>query len=102
MSETTFADPSVFVRVRERSVAWRRVVDDIVLLDIAASRYHAVNPSGAAIWDRLAEGATIGELTATLAASYPQAEARAGADVARFLADLHERGMLEVSEPPRG
>lgn len=93
-----YRDPAARVRLREQAVAWRKVAEETVLLDIATSQYHAINASGTAIWEQLAEGATVGELTAALASKYPQAAERASADVHVFLARLQERGLLEVAE----
>ena len=99
-----FDDPLLEVRLRDGSVAWRRVVDDVVVLDTVSARYHAVNSSGTAIWERLAAGATVGELVETLAASFPSAGPRVAGDVAAFLVELDARGLLEVSPgaPPAG
>jgi coenzyme PQQ synthesis protein D (PqqD) len=93
-----YCDPTAHVRLRERSLAWRRVAGEVVVLDIDSSHYHAINASGGAIWDLVAEGSTVAELIASLAAAYPQAADRAGEDVRAFLVGLHERGLLEVVE----
>ena len=97
-----FDDPGRTVRLREGSVAWRRVVDDVVVLDTVSSRYHAVNASGTAVWERLAAGATVGELVEALTASFPSAAPRAAADIASFLAELDDRGLLEKSRDEAG
>ena len=97
-----FDDPGRVVRLREGSVAWRRVVDDVVVLDTVSSRYHAVNASGTAVWERLAAGATVGELVEALTAAFPSAAPRAADDIAAFLAELDARGLLEGSSDEAG
>jgi outer membrane protein assembly factor BamB len=99
MTATSFADPSRFVQLRSGSVAWRRVADDIVVLDTARSEYHAVNATGSVIWDRLVDGTTVATLAELLTAAFPAAADRAIDDVRAFLADLDASGLLEVAEP---
>lgn len=92
-----FADPGLHVRLRDHSLAWREVAAEVIVLDVDASRYHAVNGSGRVLWTELAAGTSVGELRATLVAAYPAAAASAEDDVARFLGDLDTRGLIEVS-----
>ncbi len=91
-----FADDAV-VRLRQDTLAWRRVADDVVVLNTTSSNYHSINPSGSALWERLAEGASVAQLTATLAASFPDAADRAAGDVQAFLVQLDSRGLIELS-----
>ena len=95
-----FREPATPVRLREEGLAWRQVADDLVMLDTEAGRYHAVNPSGAVLWDRLSAGCTVGELVSGLVERYPDAADRAADDVARFLSDLDTRGFLVVGDGP--
>ena len=96
MSSPTFADPTTRVRLRRQALAWRRVADDVVLLDIDRSRYHAVNAAGAVLWEALENGTTVGALTDALTRTYPSASDRAVDDVRRFLTDLDDRAFLEI------
>lgn len=94
--QSNFADPDIFVRLREQSLAWRRVVDDVVVLDTDASEYYAVNSAGGALWERLADGATVAALADALVSAYPSASDRAAEDVRKFLAELDASGLLEI------
>ncbi|HWB67309.1 MAG TPA: PqqD family protein [Mycobacteriales bacterium] len=75
--------------------AWRRAGDEIVVLDVAQSTYHATNASATALWEALEAGATPAELAAALQRSYGLDDVTARRDVATFLADLSEAGLLE-------
>lgn len=100
MSADRFHDPATRVRLRDDGLAWRQVADDIVMLDTDGGRYHAVNASGAVLWEPLAAGCTVGDLVSALVERFPAAADRAGEDVARFLADLDSRGLLAAGDEP--
>jgi hypothetical protein len=89
--------PGGLVRARRADLAWRRAGDEVVVLDLAAASYHALNPSGAMLWERLADWVTAEELTEALAAEFGlDAAAAARDDVARFLDGCAGAGLLEV------
>ena len=94
-----FLEPNTRVRVREHGVAWRTVFDEVIALNSESSQYHAVNATGRSLWQMIDRGTSVDELVATLTRAHPDAEPRAGADVARFLADLHVRGLIEMVPP---
>ena len=48
---------SAQVKLRSDAIEWRKLEDEIVALDLRSSEYLAINPTGAAIWDLLVEGA---------------------------------------------
>jgi Coenzyme PQQ synthesis protein D (PqqD) len=83
------------LRLRQRSLEWRQVDDEVVALDLETARYLSTNPSGALLWHELATGATREDLVARLRAKWGVDEARATADVDAFLALLRQRGLLE-------
>jgi hypothetical protein len=84
------------VRARQDDLAWRRAGDEVVVLDLAASSYHALNASGALLWERLADWATAEELTRVLAVAFGLPSATAVRDVARFIDGCYEAGLLET------
>jgi hypothetical protein len=88
------------VRVRVAGLAWRQAGDEVVVLDLAAASYHALNAAGALLWRRLADWATAGELTGLLVSSFQLTPAAAAADVDRFLAGCTDAGLLEVRAEP--
>lgn len=87
------------VRLRPSGVAWRHVVDDVVVLDTDSNRYLGVNATGAALWDEIAVGCPVGRLVEVLTEQHPAAADRAAHDVAAFLEQLHAHHLLEVDAP---
>src|SRR3954452_23553427 len=55
--------------VREQ-LAWQRVEDEVIVLDIGSSRYMSLNASAAVLWDAVARGATREELARVLLETY--------------------------------
>lgn len=76
-------------------VHWQPVDDEVVLLDGAGGRYLVLNATGAVLWERLADGAAVGELAGVLTETWGVGAEEAAADVARFLGDLAARGLIE-------
>ncbi|MEA2431183.1 MAG: hypothetical protein QOF65_403 [Thermoleophilaceae bacterium] len=87
------------IRLRAESLFWRESEGEIVALDADASRYFAANPSAAALWKRLSEGATEANLVDALCERYEVSREIAEADVSAFVRQLSERGLLEPSSP---
>jgi hypothetical protein len=85
------------VKLRNDAIEWREVEGQIVVLDVDAAEYLAINPTGAAIWPLLAEGATREQLAERLVAGYGINESSAARDVEEFVTGLAERGLLEKS-----
>ena len=80
------------MRLRGEGLHWRRVDDEIVVLD--GSRYLSINASGVALWPLLAEGADREALVRRLVDEFGIDSARAGVDVDAFLEDLGAKGLL--------
>ena len=75
----------------------RLVGDETVLLDLASGMYFGLDGVGRRIWECLAEGKSLGETAAVIAAEYEVDETRAQADLVAFASDLVQRGLLETS-----
>ena len=84
------------VKLRNDAVEWREVEGQVVVLDVEAAEYFAVNRTGAAIWPLLAEGATREELAERLVAAYGLDQPSAARDVEEFVSELAGRGLLEA------
>ena len=84
------------VRVRLSDLAWRQTGDEVVVLDLAASVFHALNASGALLWERLADWTTARELAELLVSSYGLSAAVAAEDVARFLEECIGAGLVDI------
>ena len=83
------------IRLRADNLFWRESGGEIVALDAAVSRYFSANPTAAALWERLGEGATEADLVDTLCERYEVSRDVAEADVTAFLEQLSSRGLLE-------
>lgn len=81
-------------------VEWRRVGEEVVVLDMAEQRYLAVNPSGSVLWPLLDRGAAPEELVATLAEGFGLPHDVARHDVEAFVADLEARGVVRTRHEP--
>lgn len=72
----------------------RLVGDETVLLDLASGMYFGVDGVGQRIWESVAEGRSLAQAAAVIAAEYDVDEARAQQDVLEFATDLVSRGLL--------
>lgn len=82
------------IALREESLSWRPVDGEVVVLDLAASKYLSVNESGSRLWEMLSRGSTRSELADELATSYKLDRASAERDVDSFLSSLASQGLL--------
>jgi hypothetical protein len=84
------------IRLRDDGLFWRESGAEIVALDAASSQYFAANPSAAALWKRLGDGATEPDLVEYLCERYEVSRETAETDVAAFLEQLSARGLLQA------
>jgi hypothetical protein len=82
------------IRLNASAVVWRQVDGEILALDMGASRYLGTNPTGALLWQALAEGTSRDRLVELLRSRFEIDEHRAGADVDAFLGELQAHGLL--------
>ena len=80
------------MRLRGEGLHWRRVEDEIVILD--GSRYLSVNASGVELWPLLAEGAERDQLIRRLVDVFDIDSGQATTDVDAFIEDLRSQGLL--------
>lgn len=67
---------------------------ELVALQLRTSVYFGINESGRVLWDGLSNGATSEQLADALCDSCRIDRARAERDVAAFLGELEEAGLL--------
>ena len=79
----------------KKGLASRRIAGELFIVDAAGSRLHELNGTGASIWASLAAGLGPREAAAALAEEYDVPSAEAAADVADFIKELREAGLLE-------
>ncbi|MCA1196389.1 PqqD family protein [Sphingomonas sp. R647] len=81
---------------RKAAVVGADVADDAILLDIDSGYFFQLNRTGAKIWTFVEQPQTLGALCDHMAASFKVDVAECRRDVSEFVADLVERGVLEV------
>jgi len=79
-------------------IEWRTVAGEVVALDLESSAYLSVNDTGTVLWPLVASGTTEADLVDALVAHFGVDAARARADVADFVAQLHTYSLVEASD----
>jgi hypothetical protein len=79
---------------RRGDVLWRRSLDAVILLPVGVEEPLTLPGPGAAVWDLLAEPATVAELVAILADAYDEDSAVVEHDVRALLGDLEGLGAV--------
>ena len=82
---------------QKQEIAWRDIQGEAVLLSPAEGIVFVLNDVGSRIWSLLEEPQPPAELTRRIAQTYRMAEDKVAGDVTRFLEELQERGLIEVS-----
>ena len=72
----------------------RLVGEETVLLDLSSGIYFGLDGVGKRVWESVADGCNVGEITAVIVAEFEVDEAQAQADVIAFTSDLLDRGLL--------
>jgi hypothetical protein len=78
---------------------FRRIVDELVLVPIHQTVadmdcIYTMNPVGAFIWEKLDEGATLGDLQAAVVDEYAAEPEAVAADLLDFMAELESAGAV--------
>jgi hypothetical protein len=89
----------------ERSAVLRRTDDHVsaplerslVMMDIDAGKYYLLDDVASFVWERLAEPTPVPDLIADLCDRYEVTFERCEADVLPFLAELHEKGLVQAA-----
>jgi hypothetical protein len=82
------------IAARHHDLEWRRIDDEVVILDLRTQRYLTLNHTGAILWPLLVAGTTRQLLIAELVDIYPDAVTEAGRDVDAVLGQLTEADLL--------
>jgi hypothetical protein len=88
------------VRPHEQA-AFRELAGDegAVLLQLGTGGYHGLNLMGCLIWGLIEDEPTVEELISALRARVSDPPEAVDAEVAAFVEDLRERGLVTVSPP---
>jgi hypothetical protein len=93
--QSTFLSEPRSFRVSDRVLA-RRVGQDLLLLDTSTGVYHALNETGALVWEVLQQGGAVDAVAAAVATRYDVDVAHAAEDVAAIVAELQEAKLIEA------
>jgi len=74
----------------------RTVADEVVVLDLAAGTYFGLDPVGARIWQLMAEGQTLRDISEQMLAEYEVARDELERDVLRLAAELHDQQLIRI------
>jgi hypothetical protein len=86
------------VRLRSSELSWREIDGEMVVLDLASSRYLTTNRTGSVLMRLLTEECTADELTDNLAAEFGIPREQAREDVEQFVKMLADKGLLDTSD----
>ena len=75
-----------------------RAGDDLVLLHLERGRYSTLNETGALLWERIEDGATLGELRDALVEAFEVDEETAWRDVVELVGELEAEGLIVLEE----
>ncbi len=83
------------LELRADKVVWRALDDEVVGLDLEASRYFRLNASGAFLWQQVSEAKTQDQLIDALVETYGIGRDQATRDVHDFVSMLSDRQFLQ-------
>ena len=72
------------------NIAWRRVDEEIVILNLESSQYYSLNSVAGRIWELISEGKDEEGIVKSLVAEYKVEEKAARADLKSFVEQLKE------------
>ena len=81
---------------RRADVKWKKVGRGGILLDLRSGDFYEVDEVGVSIWRMLDGKTTVRAVSDRLAASYDAPPAAIEKDVAKFVADLRRRKLVEA------
>lgn len=84
------------MRLRKDDVSWREIDGEIVILDLASSKYLTTNRTGATLVRLLVEERTADELAGALVDEFAIPREQAVRDVDVFVSTLREKGLLDA------
>jgi hypothetical protein len=95
MNDMTLDDSSMIAR-NETLVA-AQVGDQAMLMDLDSGAMFQLNRTGARIWELVETPQTLADLVATLEQSFPGGGDTLRGDVAAFVAQMRETGLIEIT-----
>ena len=78
-----------------RRVAWRKVADEAIILDVESAVYYSLSGAGLRIWELLGQGRTASEIAAALTKEFDASEEVLREDCAELVGRLREEKLIE-------
>ncbi|HEX8906535.1 MAG TPA: PqqD family peptide modification chaperone [Longimicrobiaceae bacterium] len=75
-----------------------RVSDEAVILNLRDGVYYGLESVGARVWEALGEPRPVREIRDALVAEFDVEAERCERDLVELLAELHDRGLVEVRD----
>jgi|SRR6185503_11515117 hypothetical protein len=92
--------PATIVKRSDRQVA-ANLDGEVAILDLDKGLYFGLQDVGAHVWEALQKPQSVEDLCATILAHFDVEPEVCRADLVKFLASLHEIGMIDVVSPER-
>ena len=75
---------------------------EAAILNLASGAYHGLDPVGLVVWNLMASPIAVSQIVDTLIAQYEVERARCERDLLALLAQLDERGLIQISDGAGG
>jgi hypothetical protein len=79
-----------------KQVMARQVGDETVILDLASGTYFGLDPVGTRIWQLLAEGRTLAQVSEVILAEYDVLREEVEQDLDQLVKELSARKLIEL------
>jgi len=90
--------PQSRLRLNEQEVAAKVIDGEAIIINLANGIYYSMDKVGALIWEMLAGGHSLAEVTTAVLACYDIPQAQAEVDVHKLAAELVQENLLVVSQ----
>jgi hypothetical protein len=77
-------------------VAYRKVNDELALVNLQSNMYYGLNPVGARLWELLAEGKNLRDAHDLMAAEYEISAEELERDILRVVERLGAKGLIAL------
>ncbi|MFI5363797.1 MAG: PqqD family protein [Elusimicrobiota bacterium] len=75
-------------------MAWRKVEDEVIILNLQNSIYYSLNETGAAVWESLGSGTELDEIAARISREYGAPLPAVRKDVEEIVSQLRKEKLL--------
>ena len=93
---TSWSSSSTFTRAE--GVLLREIGGELLLLNSASDEYFGLNPSGAAMFESLADGATIDKTVEAVSSEFDAPVDVIAGDLEKLVGQLVDRGLIVVQD----